>query len=85
MRDAIVQIASIFFTVACLVYVTYVIGYIFLTWPRTPPAPETFEEFWQQLESRGASYTEQEAEALYTLYRARQGQVISSTDRQIGG
>jgi hypothetical protein len=84
-RDTIVQIASIFFTVACLVYVTFVIGYVLFTWGRTPPpAPETFEEFWQQLESRGASYTEEEAESLYALYQERRGQVISSTDGQIG-
>jgi hypothetical protein len=85
-RDTIVQVASTVFTVACLVYVTYVIGYVLCArWGRTPPpAPETFEEFWQQLESRGASYTEGEAEALYALYQERRGQVISSTDGQIG-
>ncbi len=83
-RDTIVQVASIVFTTACLVYVTYVLGYILLTWPRTPPAQSAFEEFWQQLESRGASYTEQEAEALYALYQERRGQVIGSTDRQKG-
>jgi len=84
MRDAIVQVADIFFMVTCLVYVTYVLGYILLTWPRTPPAPKTFEEFWQQLESRGASYTEREAESLYAIYQERRGQVISSTDKQKG-
>jgi hypothetical protein len=83
-RDTIVQIASIIFTVACLVYVTYALGYILFAWPRTPPAPETLEEFWQQLESQGASYTEGEAESLYALYQERRGQVISSTDGQIG-
>jgi hypothetical protein len=83
-RDIIVQVATVIFTVACLVYVTYVLGYVLFTWGKTPPAPETFEEFWQQLESRGASYTEQEAEALYALYQERRGQVISSTDKQIG-
>ncbi len=76
-RDTIVQIASIVFTMACLVYVTYVIGYVLLTWPRTPPAPETLEEFWQQLESRGASFTEGEAESLYVIYQERRGKVVT--------
>jgi hypothetical protein len=84
-RDTIVQVASVIFTVACLVSVTYVTGYIlWARWPRTPPAPETFEDFWKHLESRGASYTEQEAESLYALYQERRGQVIGSTDGQKG-
>jgi hypothetical protein len=84
-RETIVQAASILFTVVSLMYVTFVVGYILFTWGRTPPpAPETFEEFWQQLESQGASYTEEEAEALYALYQERRGQVISSTDKQKG-
>jgi hypothetical protein len=85
-REIIVQVAATVFTVASLLCVTFVIGYILLTWGRrrTPPAPETFEEFWQQLESQGARYTEEEAEALYAIYQARRGQVISSIDRQIG-
>jgi hypothetical protein len=84
-RETIVQVASILFTVASLMYVTFVVGYILFTWGRTPPpAPETFEAFWQQIESQGASYTEEEAEALYALYQERRGKVISSTDRQIG-
>jgi hypothetical protein len=78
-RETIVQAASILFTVVSLMYVTFVVGYILFTWGRTPPpAPETFEAFWQQIESQGANYTEEEAEALYAIYRERRGQVLSS-------
>jgi hypothetical protein len=82
-RDTIVQIAAILFTVVSLLYITIVGGYILFTWGRTPPPPETFKEFWRQLESRGARYTEGEAEALYAIYQERQGQVISSHQKGV--